>query len=249
MGSSNPTTDASFFSKEKTLARNKSMVDGELKLVIFDFDGTLCDSATTIIRQMRRACTDIGVPAPAAEMVRANIGLGVEHVSHLYTNNDAEKSVQLAARYRSLSAEEYLYGDAPLDPLYDGAREVLETLSEAGYLIGITTNKGRAGLSSLLVRHNLISVLDVTVTPNEVAPKPAPDMALEAMRLLGVKRENCIFVGDTLTDSGCARNAGIGFIGVSWGYNKPHILREDGAVAVLTDFSELPDILTTILTG
>ena len=84
------------------------MVDGELTLVIFDFDGTLCDSATTIIRQMRRACTDIGVPAPAAEMVRANIGLGVEHVAHLYTNNDAEKSVQLAARYRSLSAEEYL---------------------------------------------------------------------------------------------------------------------------------------------
>ena len=249
MGRFYPATDAAFFPKEKIIARNKSMVDGELTLVIFDFDGTLCDSATTIIRQMRRACTDIGVPAPAAEMVRANIGLGVEHVAHLYTNNDAEKSVQLAACYRSLSAEEYLSGDAPLDPLYDGAREVLETLSEAGYLVGITTNKGRAGLTSLLQRHNLVSLLDVTVTPNEVAPKPAADMALEAMRLVGVEKSHCVLVGDTLTDSGCARNAGIGFIGVSWGYNKPEILREDGALAVLTDFAELPDIISTHLTG
>ena len=126
---------------------------------------------------------------------------------------------------------------------------MLETLSEAGYLVGITTNKGRAGLTSLLQRHNLVSLLDVTVTPNEVAPKPAADMALEAMRLVGVEKSHCVLVGDTLTDSGCARNAGIGFIGVSWGYNKPEILREDGAVAVLTDFAELPDIISTHLTG
>jgi phosphoglycolate phosphatase-like HAD superfamily hydrolase len=66
---------------------------------------------------------------------------------------------------------------------------------------------------------------------------------------VGVEKSHCVLVGDTLTDSRCARNASIGFIGVSWGYNKPEILLEDGAVAVLTDFAELPDIISTHLTG
>tara|TARA_B100000989_G_C19375776_1_gene399383 strand:+ start:34 stop:711 length:678 start_codon:yes stop_codon:yes gene_type:complete len=218
-----------------------------LSLVLFDFDGTLCDSATTIVRQMRRACADIGMEAPAPELVRANIGLGVEHVAHLYTGNNPEKSAQLAVRYRALSAEEYMSSNAPLDSLYDGAGDALITLSDAGYLIGITTNKGRAGLTSLLERHELTSLLDVTVTPNETTAKPAPDMVIEAMRRVGVEKHRCVLVGDTRTDAGCARNAGIQFIAVSWGYNTPEILHAEGAVAVLSDFSDLLETVSTVL--
>ncbi len=220
-----------------------------LSLVLFDFDGTLCDSATTIIRQMQSACTDIGVAAPVPELVRANIGLGVEHVAHLYTGNNPEKSAQLALRYRALSAEEYMSDNAPIDSLYDGARDVLMALSDAGYLTGIITNKGRVGLTSLLERHELTSLFDVTVTPNEATPKPAPDMAVEAMRQVGVEKHRCVLVGDTRTDAGCARNAGIQFIAVSWGYNTPEILDAEGAVAVLSDFSDLPELVSTLLPG
>ena len=223
------------------------MSNVSLSLVLFDFDGTLCDSATTIIRQMRCACTDIGVAAPASELVRANIGLGVEHVAHLYTGNDQEKSAQLAARYRALSAAEYTSGAAPPDSLYDGARDALIVLSDAGYLIGIATNKGRAGLTSLLERHELTSLIDVTVTPNETTAKPAPDMVIEAMKRVGVEKHRCVLVGDTRTDAGCARNAGIQFIGVNWGYNTPEKLHAEGAVAVLSDFSDLLKLLSTVL--
>ena len=218
-----------------------------LSLVLFDFDGTLCNSASTIIRQMRRACKDIGVAAPAPELIRANIGLGVEYVAHLYTGNNPDKSAQLVLRYRALSKEEYMSVDAPLDSLYDGARDALVALSDAGYLTGITTNKGRAGLTSLLERHELTSLLDVTVTPNETTAKPAPDMVIEAMRRVGVEKHRCVLVGDTRTDAGCARNAGIQFIAVSWGYNTPEILHAEGAVAVLSDFSDLLETVSTVL--
>lgn len=224
------------------------MPNSSLSLVLFDFDGTLCDSATTIVWQMRRACTDIGVVAPAPELVRANIGLGLERVAYLYAGDDPGKSAKLAARHRALSAEEYMSSNAPLDPLFEGAKDALSALSDLGYLTGIITNKGRAGLTSLLERHELTSLLDVTVTPNETTPKPAPDMAIQAMRQVGVKTHECVF-GDTLTDAECARNAGIQFIAVSWGYNAPKILQAEGAVAILSNFSDLPESVSTVLSA
>ena len=68
-------------------------------------------------------------------------------------------------------------------------------------------------------------------------------MALAAMDRLGVDKANTLLVGDTEIDAGCAANAGIGFIGVSWGYHSPDILQQCGALTILQDFDSLPDIV------
>jgi phosphoglycolate phosphatase len=86
-------------------------------------------------------------------------------------------------------------------------------------------------------------LLDIFLTADDCMVKPAPDMALEAMRQLGVDTENTLLVGDTEIDAGCAANAGIGFIGVSWGYHSPDLLRKGGAMAILESYAELPHLI------
>ena len=218
-------------------------MDTPLRLVLFDFDGTLCDSATTIIRLMQQACGECGLPIPGAEKIRGNIGHGVSYSALDYVDGDGEKAAMLADCYRRLSRDEYLGGTAPLDPLFPGAKGVLQALSRQGYLTGIVTNKSRTGLQSLIERHGLDTLIDVSLTADDCAVKPAPDMALLAMRQMGVDKADTLLVGDTEIDAGCALNAGIGFIGVSWGYHSPEILRERGAISILQGYDSLPDIV------
>ena len=219
------------------------MSDVPLHLVLFDFDGTLCDSASTIIRLMKQACSQSGLPTPSDNFVRSNIGHGITHAALLYADGDAEKAAHLADSYRLIARDEYLGAQPPLDPLFDGAKKVLSDLQIKGYLTGIVTNKSRTGLDSLLGRHGLDAFLDVSVSADDCMVKPAPDMALLAMRKTGVKAANTLLVGDTEIDAGCAANANIGFIGVSWGYHSSDKLKQGGALHILTSYDELPDVV------
>jgi len=219
------------------------MSDTPLRLVLFDFDGTLCDSAATIIRLMKQACAACNLPVPEDSFIRGNIGHGVSHAALAYANGDPEKAGQLADTYRTIARNEYLGGQPPLDPLFAGAAEVLTKLQADGYLTGIITNKSRTGLDSLLTRHGLDKLVDVTISADDCMVKPAPDMALLAMRQTGVEAANTVLVGDTEIDAGCAANAGITFIGVSWGYHDQDRLIGMGAIHILTSYDDLPGIV------
>ena len=219
------------------------MSDTHLRLILFDFDGTLCDSAATIIRLMKQACAVCELPVPEDRFIRGNIGHGVSHAALAYADGDPEKASQLAETYRDIARNEYLSGRPPLDPLFDGAEDILRTLQSKGYLTGIITNKSRTGLDSLITRHGLDLQVDVTISADDCAAKPAPDMALLAMQETGVDKLETILVGDTEIDAGCSANAGIAFIGVSWGYHSPERLADMGAVHILSTFAELPAVI------
>ena len=219
------------------------MSDMSLCLVLFDFDGTLCDSASTIIRLMKQACIQSGLPVPADSFVRSNIGHGINHAALIYADGNANKAANLADTYRQIARDEYLRGQPPLDPLFEGAKKVLSQLQTKGYLTGIVTNKSRTGLESLLGRHGLDAFLDVYVSADDCMVKPAPDMAFLAMQKTGVEAAKTLLVGDTEIDAGCAVNAGIGFIGVSWGYHSADRLKQRGAVHILSSFDELLDVV------
>ena len=219
------------------------MSDTPLRLVLFDFDGTLCDSASTIIRLMKQACAVCDLPVPEDSFIRGNIGHGVSHAALAYADGDPEKASQLAETYRHIARNEYLGGKPPLDPLFAGAENILRTLQSEGYLTGIITNKSRTGLDSLITRHGLDQQADVTISADDCAVKPAPDMALLAMRQTGVDKVETILVGDTEIDAGCAANAGIAFIGVPWGYHSPDRLTDMGAVHILSTYAELPAVI------
>jgi len=219
----------------------------KLRAALFDFDGTLCDSIATIIRLVQLACEEIGVPVPIASTIRGNIGRGFENLAEDYTGGDEQLATRLFQTYRQINSREIAAGHRQPEPLYDGAKEALTSLQAGGWLTGIVTNKGRAGLDYLLEAHHLKPLLDVSLTVDEVTPKPAPDMALEAMRRLGSEKMDTLLIGDTQIDAGCAANAGIGFIGVGWGCHGSAVLDAAGARAILPDFDHLPERLEQAL--
>ncbi|GIR97370.1 MAG: hypothetical protein CM15mP100_5900 [Alphaproteobacteria bacterium] len=89
------------------------MSDTPLRLVLFDFDGTLCDSAATIIRLMKQACANV-IACSQRSFIRGNIGHGVSHARVGYADGDPE-SQRLAETYRHIAAMN-IWWPAALDP-------------------------------------------------------------------------------------------------------------------------------------
>ena len=210
-----------------------------LAMALFDFDGTLCDSAASIIKHTHVACQMAGVALPSHGQIRKNIGEGLFAAGLDYAEGDEEKAQLIFDGYRASARAEFTNPHAEIDPLFDGAKAALEQLAAKGFLLGIVTNKGRYGLTAMMERHDIAHLIDVSFTADDVAVKPASDMAIAAIDRFGVDAGDAVLGGETIKDALCASGAKIPFIGVDWGYHDNQILRENGAVHIATDFEEL----------
>lgn len=214
-----------------------------LRLALFDFDGTLCDSDSIIIRTVQAAFSAHDLPPPIDAQIRSQIGTSLLSMLLPFVDGDVAKADAVSDTYRTLSNKNMDRQNSEVPPLFAGAKTALAELRDAGWLTAIITNKGRHGLDHAISNHELSPLIDASVTVDEMHAKPAPDMALSIMDRLGVEKQHTILVGDTVIDADCAHNAGIAFIGVEWGYHEAAELRGAGAIAILSSFAGLPEIL------
>ena len=129
------------------------------------------------------------------------------------------------------------------DPLFLGAREAIDAVERAGWLLGLATGKSHRGLIATLERHDLVERFVTLQTADRAAGKPNPEMLLNAMAETGAPSASTVMIGDTTYDMEMARNAGTLAIGVAWGYHEADELRDAGAHVVIGAFSELPSAL------
>lgn len=219
-----------------------------LRLALFDFDGTLCDSAEQIANAIKKAGRDVGLTNINDEQARQSIGQGLHHLALTLTNNNRDKANEFFEAYRHNFRAEMNSGNIYISPLFEGAKKTLSSLVAAGWLTGIVTNKGRNGLNHLLKAHDIVDLFDITYTVDEKQPKPSPEMAIDAMYECGVENKNTVLIGDTIYDAQCSVNAGISFVGVSWGYNSSDILTQNGARTIVNSFAQLEKSLDDIIT-
>ncbi|MDE5729578.1 MAG: HAD family hydrolase, partial [Clostridia bacterium] len=128
--------------------------------------------------------------------------------------------------------------------LYDGAAEALQNFRAGGILLAIVTNKPKDATGRVygdfLVNLGFSEVLCQT----ENAPlKPNPASTLKIMRDLGVKPEECLFVGDGETDVQTAANAGVDCVSVLWGFRSKEQLKAAGARVFAGSFKELENLV------
>lgn len=211
----------------------------KLKLALFDYDGTIVDSAIMIVEGAIAAFRICGLPDPDPKKVRENIGkpLAIALDEYMPPGFNVTPN-EISEAYRSWYAEQGRLG-LQNEPLYPGVVELLKELKTDDWLIGIATNKSRIGLTNGLAKHSLSDMFDITLSTDENIPKPNPAMAIKAMNDLGVDKENCVMVGDTINDIGLGVNAGIISIGVTWGYNDKNLLTSAGADYLVDDANEL----------
>lgn len=218
----------------------------DLRLIMFDCDGTLVDSQHVIFAAMNHAFERHGMACPDLDAVRRVVGLGlVEAVAVLAPELDRDGHVTLAGSYRDAFG---LMRKDPLhtEPLFPGVRETLEALSDAGYLLGVATGKSQRGLNSTLNLHGLRDLFVTLQTVDDAPSKPHPGMLENALRATGTRREDTVMIGDTVFDIRMARSAGVHALGVAWGYHPPEELVDAGARHVLDDYAGLSPWLGTL---
>jgi phosphoglycolate phosphatase len=204
-------------------------------LLVFDWDGTLMDSASAITASLRAACADLNLPVPTPEQARYVIGLGLaDAMAHLLPGVDAAEYPRVVDRYRV----HFLERDAGTG-LFPGAAAVVHWAHEAGFLLAIATGKSRRGLDRALGTTGLARYFHATRCADEGPVKPHPGMLQELMEELGVGCERTLMIGDTTHDMEMARAAGVARLAVSYGAHPAAALRDYAPVACVADVNGL----------
>ena len=164
------------------------------RLLVFDWDGTLMDSEARIVACMRSALADVGCAPQPDGAIRNIIGLGLkEAIAELLPGEPERTRVQVGECYR----ERFLAGEREPSPLFDGARETLSHLEDAGYLLAVATGKSRRGLERALQSTGLKALFHASRCADEAFSKPHPEMLEQIMDQLGARPAQTLMIGDT----------------------------------------------------
>jgi phosphoglycolate phosphatase len=211
------------------------------ELVVFDWDGTLLDSAGAIVLAIQAACRDIGHPPPSDEKARHVIGLGlVDALKKAAPDLSEERYPEMVDRYR----HHYLSGDHQLT-LFQGVPELLDSLQAAGHILAIATGKSRLGLERALDHSGLRPLFQASRCADECHSKPHPQMLDELMAEFGVSGETTLMIGDTSHDLLMAQNAGVDSLAVTYGAHPHDHLLDHRPLACLHNVAELGTWLKT----
>jgi len=213
----------------------------QFDLLVFDWDGTLADSAGLIARCIQQACADIGVEVPTEARARYVIGLGLEDaLAHLVPELPVSDYRRLADCYRT----HYFAGDAQV-PLFGGAREALLALRAEGFRLAVATGKTRRGLDRAMTNLGVTDCFDATRCTDESASKPDPMMLHQLFDELGVRPARSLMIGDTTHDLDMARAAGVASVAVTYGAHPRAGLVAASPMACVDRFDELHRWLAT----
>ena len=210
-------------------------------LLVFDWDGTLVDSAGHIVDSIQAAARDIGLSEPAAEDARHIIGLGlVDAMTYLFPRLSASDYPRLAERYRV----HYLAGDHKV-ALFPGTGDALRFWRERGFRLAVATGKSRQGLDRALGTSGLAPCFHATRCADEGLAKPHPDMLLWLMGALCADPERTLMIGDTTHDLEMARQAGVPAVAVAYGAHPRDQLESLSPLACVGSMAELVEWLNT----
>jgi phosphoglycolate phosphatase len=214
------------------------------RLIVFDCDGTLVDSQHLIVEAAARTLAAHGLEPPPAAVIRTVIGLSLEEaIAELVPAIEERRLTTLVEAYRVTWRA--LREQGMREPLYPGAREVLGELDRRGHLLGVATGKSRPGLLAVLEQHELTRHFVSFQTADRHPSKPHPSMLDQAMRETGSEPGETMMVGDTSFDMAMARAAGVGAVGVAWGYHPTEALVEAGATEVVASFEALLELVAS----
>ena len=205
-----------------------------IRTIIFDFDYTLVDSARGTIDGVNFAFEKMGLPLASDAAVRQAIGLSLPNILTALAGDAYTKCVDEFTRLFFQRADETMVA---LAKFYAGVPQTVKALRRLGIQLAIVSQKHRRYIQPILARENLLEAFEVIVGGGDAAYKPNPEGLLLAIAQTGSTPQNCLYVGDSVTDAETARRAGVAFIALLSGVTPYAAFENYDVYAVLEDVS------------
>jgi phosphoglycolate phosphatase len=202
------------------------------RLAIFDLDGTLVDSVDDLAAAVNHALTTVGLPRRTREEVRTFVGNGVRVLLERAVGPRRDLLEPALAAWRA-------HYDAHLVDATRPYAGIPEALAGARRALAVLTNKPGPMAMRILEGVGLAARFAAVVGGGDAPLKPDPTGARALLARLGVRPEDAVLVGDSPVDAATARNAGIEFVGVTWGFVPREALAATGAAHLVDTPAEL----------
>lgn len=217
------------------------------KFILFDLDGTLIDGVDDLVAAMNLVLADQGLEPIARAELEPMLGDGMKVLTQrvFAAKGRAIEGAELDELARDYLAA-YKATEYRHTRLFDGVAETLRTLRDAGWAIGLASNKMTVPCEEILRRLEVLELFG-TVAGGDAAGVRKPDAghlrhALARLGYDAVRGDHAVMVGDHANDVLAARGCGITAIAVAF-ETDPTRARSLGADAVVTDFRTLPAVL------
>jgi len=183
------------------------------EVLIFDWDGTLCDSTGRIVDSMQRAAREVGLSGVPDSAVQNIIGLGLpEAIQTVWPEIAQDQMAPMKAAYARMFVT-----DSQVDMALFAGVESLLSRQYGKRKLAVATGKSRKGLDRVLKDLGMTEAFDITRCADETRSKPDPLMLHEILSILGVEPQQALMVGDTTFDLDMANAAGMDSVAMSHG--------------------------------
>lgn len=209
----------------------------QYKAVIFDFDYTLGDSTESIITSANFALGKMGHKAAEREAIRKTIGLSLQETYTTLTGDEQPQRQEEFRRYFIEEADRVMTAGSELYPEAEG---ILKYLKENQIKTAVVTTKFDYRITGILKKYQAEEYVQMIVGGNNVAnPKPDPEGTLRVLEQWNLKKEEVLYVGDSLVDARTAAGAGVPFAAVTTGTTTREDFQEFCCVGVFDNLSQL----------
>ena len=216
------------------------------KLIMIDLDGTLVDSVPDLAYCIDEMMVKLGLQKWGETQVRHWVGNGVPKLVERALTGELEgqpiKEVFDVAY--PIFLDLYKDNNAQRSYLYDGVREGLDYLKSQRYQLGCVTNKLEQFTHPLLKVLGIFNDFKIIISGDTLAKrKPAPMPLLYCAEHFNLKPEDCLMLGDSVSDVKAARAAGFDIICMSYGYNHGNDISVENPDLVIDSMNQLSDHL------
>jgi phosphoglycolate phosphatase-like HAD superfamily hydrolase len=221
------------------------MLEEPLKLVVWDFDGTLADTRPLIEDGMSFALKALGRPKSLMDEWLTCVGLPVEEgLRRTFGVDGGPEMDRILNLYRSYDWA----GNTHLIRPFPGMKELVADLGAKDVRQAIATSKRFKALEPQLEAFGWTDVFSPVITPDRIRhPKPHPESLEVCMEAHGLRPDDIIMVGDTLYDLDMANAASVPCVGVTHGFASEAQLSAAAPLACAADVDELRTILFGLL--
>lgn len=216
------------------------------EMVLIDVDGTLVDSVPDLAYCVDEMMKQLDMPVRGEAAVRDWVGNGVERLVRraLVNQLEGEPEEAIFERAYPIFLDLYMENTCKHSCLYSGVREGLDWLKAQGIRLGCVTNKATQFTLPILKELGIHDDFESIVCGDTLAEKkPHPLPLLYSAETLGVKPENAVMIGDSISDVKAARAAGFGIICMSYGYNHGVDIRESNPDEVIDSMAQFSEII------